>query len=181
MPLDNVTSLIWDLPYGRGRRWGSSVHPFANAVAGGWRTTLINNMRSGNAINLTHSPNAAFQVGNATHRRNISGEFQGPTRDINAYFLAQNVQIPTDVRFPFGNAGRNIGRSHAFFQTDLGLFKEFPLPREGSRVEFRAEFFNLFNRSNFLAANSNRSSASFGRISGTFPARQIQFALKLYY
>ncbi|MEZ5355157.1 MAG: hypothetical protein R2762_21195 [Bryobacteraceae bacterium] len=181
VPVNNVTSLIWDLPYGRGRRWGASMNSWLNAVAGGWRTTLINNMRSGNAINLTYSPNSAFQVGNATHRPNLLGEFQSSTKDIDNYFIAGNVQIPTDVRFPFGNAGRNIGRSHAYFQTDLGLFKEFALPREGSRLEFRAEFFNLFNHSNFLAANSNRSSSSFGRISGTFPARQIQFALKLYY
>ena len=44
-----------------------------------------------------------------------------------------------------------------------------------------SEFFNLLNHSNFLAAASRRDLSSFGTITGTFPARQIQFALKLYY
>jgi hypothetical protein len=48
-------------------------------------------------------------------------------------------------------------------------------------VEFRAEFFNLLNRTNFRGANPDRSAAAFGRISSTFPARQIQFALKVVF
>jgi hypothetical protein len=74
-----------------------------------------------------------------------------------------------------------VARSNSFWQADLGIYKEFPLPREGARVEFRSEFFNLLNRTNFLAANGRVDQASFGTITGTFPARQIQFALKLYW
>lgn len=181
LPLNNVTSIIFDVPYGRGRRWGASLHPLVNAVLGGWRATLINSMHSGYPVNLTYTPTSAFQVGNATHRPNVLPGFQNPAKDVNNYFFADKVLIPTDVRFPFGNAGRNIGRSHAFYQADVGLYKEFPLPREGARVEFRGEFFNLLNESNFVAANSNRSASNFGRVTATFPARQIQFALKLYY
>ena len=48
-------------------------------------------------------------------------------------------------------------------------------------VEFRSEFFNLFNRTNLLAPDSNRSSQTFGLISGSFPARQAQLALKLMF
>jgi hypothetical protein len=48
-------------------------------------------------------------------------------------------------------------------------------------VEFRSEFFNLLNRTNFTTANSNFASSSFGVIDSTFPARQIQFAIKLYW
>ncbi len=88
----------------------------------------------------------------------------------------------TDPSRPFGTAGRNIGRSHALYQLDLGLQKSFPLPiNEATRVEFRAEFFNLLNKTNFRAANGDRSAAAFGRISSTFPARQIQFALKVVF
>jgi hypothetical protein len=49
---------------------------------------------------------------------------------------------------------------------------------EGHALEFRAEAFNATNRTNFQAPNGNRSSNSFGAISSTFPARQVQFALK---
>jgi len=83
---------------------------------------------------------------------------------------------------PFGNAGRNIARSDSFFQFDLGVHKQFRLPiNEATRLELRAEFFNLFNHTNFQAANADITSAAFGNISSTFPARQIQVALKFYF
>jgi len=53
--------------------------------------------------------------------------------------------------------------------------------REDMRVEFRTEAFNLLNKTNFRAADGNRSNATLGRITSAFPARQIQFALKLYF
>jgi hypothetical protein len=52
---------------------------------------------------------------------------------------------------------------------------------EATRLEFRAEFFNLFNKTNFQAANSDITSSAFGTITSTFPARQVQLALKLYF
>jgi hypothetical protein len=59
------------------------------------------------------------------------------------------------------------------------LTKSFKLLREGTALQFRAEAFNLFNRTNFRNANTNRSGAGFGQVRATFPARQIQFALRL--
>lgn len=179
---NNVTSVIYELPFGRGRSWGSDWNPVVNGILGGWRTTLINTARSGFPINLTYSPTAAFQVcSSCTYRPNISGPVQDNKYNPNGWFIASNVQIPTDVTQPFGNAGRNIARMEPFFQSDFGLYKEFLLPREGSRVEFRSEYFNLFNVTNLGAPNSNVSSSSFGRVTSAFPARQIQFALKLYF
>jgi hypothetical protein len=68
-----------------------------------------------------------------------------------------------------------------FYQSDLGVYKSFNLPREGARVEFRSEFFNLLNVTNLGSPDSNASAAAFGTVTNAFPARQIQFALKLYY
>lgn len=182
IPHNNVTSLIYEMPFGRGRKWGSDWNPVVNAFLGGWRTTLINTMRSGFPINLTYSPTAAFQVcSSCTHRPNVSGPVQDNSYDPFNWFLRGNISEPTDVTRPFGNAGRNIGRMEPFYQSDFGLYKQFLLPREGSRVEFRSEFFNLFNQTNLAAPNSNVSSTAFGRVTAAFPARQIQFALKLYF
>jgi hypothetical protein len=50
---------------------------------------------------------------------------------------------------------------------------------ESSKLEFRTEFFNLFNKTNFGAPNSTFGTAAFGQVRSTAPARQIQFALKL--
>jgi hypothetical protein len=182
IPHNNVTSLIYEMPFGRGRKWGSDWNPVVNALLGGWRTTLINTVRSGFPINLTYSPTAPFQVcSSCTHRPNISGPIQDNSYDPFSWFLRGNISEPTDVTRPFGNAGRNIGRMEPFYQSDFGLYKQFLLPREGSRVELRSEFFNLFNQTNFAAPNSNVSSTAFGRVTAAFPARQIQVALKLYF
>jgi hypothetical protein len=103
------------------------------------------------------------------------------------------VTIPTDRSQPFGNAGRNLVRGPNFFQTELGLHKSFPVWRESTKLEFRMEAFNLFNRTNFTVPDSNANNirrdangnpiagGTFGTIRNTFPARQIQFALKLYF
>jgi len=181
-PLNNTTSVVWDLPFGRGRSYGANIHPALDAILGGWRVTGINTMNSGAPINLTYSPTSAFSVSSyPAYRPNITGDIYSSEKSITNYFNKTTVLVPTDVSKPFGNAGRNIGRSHAFYQLDMGLHKDFRLFREESKLEFRAEFFNMFNKTNFQPANGNRSSSAFGTISSTFPARQIQFGLKLYF
>ena len=78
------------------------------------------------------------------------------------------------------HAGRNIVRGYPFYQLDFGLQKKFALPfRERTSVQFRAEAFNLLNKTNFGAPTGDRSSGAFGTIRSTFVARQIQFAVKI--
>ncbi|MBA2732873.1 MAG: hypothetical protein H0U54_08280 [Acidobacteria bacterium] len=126
---------------------------------------------------------AAFQ-GGTSFRPNLTGDPLTPSgqRTIDNYLNRDTVLVPTDQTQPFCSAGRNVARSNAFFQLDFGLHKNFALPmREDMLIEFRAEAFNLFNKTNFPAADGNRSNAGFERITSAFPARQIQFALKLYF
>jgi hypothetical protein len=52
------------------------------------------------------------------------------------------------------------------------------LPGEGKSLEFRTEIFNTLNKTNFSAANGDRSNSSFGKITSTLPTRQVQFALR---
>jgi hypothetical protein len=139
-------------------------------------------MTSGVPINLTYSPSSAFQVsGYPSYRPNITGDIYSAEKSVTNYFNKANVLVPTDVSKPFGNAGRNIARAPAFYQLDMGMHKDFRLFREENKLEFRAEFFNLFNKTNFQTANGQVNSTSFGTISSTWPARQIQFGLKLYF
>jgi hypothetical protein len=185
-PFNNTTSVVWELPVGRGRALGNEMSPWLDSVIGGWTLTGINQMLSGQTINLRYQPspvtsNLASFLGGVALRPNVSGPVLAPPdqRTIDNYFNKANITIPT-VDQPFGTAGRNIARSNAFFQLDFGLQKNFRLPiNEASKLEFRMEAFNLFNKTNFGAANSDRSSGAFGTIRSTFPARQIQFALKL--
>jgi hypothetical protein len=183
-PLNNTTSFMWELPFGKDRRYARTLHPIVEGVLGGWRVVGINTMTSGVPINLSYSPAAAFQVsGLPTYRPNLTGDPLTPEdqRTISTYLNPATVEIPTDRAQPFGNAPRNSVRSNAFYQFDLGLHKTFGLWREQTRLEARIEAFNLFNTTNFGPANGNRSSSSFGAISTTFPARQIQLGVKLYF
>ena len=182
-PFNNTTSFTYELPFGRSRKFGSNWHPVLDGVAGGWRVTGINTMTSGLPVNLTYSPSSQLQVSSApNYRPNITGDpltpegQRGPTN----YLNPNTVVVPTDPTRPFGNAGRNIVRAPSLFQLDLGLHKDFRIT-EGSRLEFRTEAFNILNKTNFMAPDSNRSNNSFGTITSTFPWREIQMALRFVF
>jgi hypothetical protein len=182
-PFNNTTSVVWELPYGKGRKWGSTLPGVADAVLGGWRLTGINTMTSGQPINITYSPAAAGQVSGAPSYRPIylGGDIYAANRSASGWFNRAAFALPP-INEPFGNAGRNIGRTESIYNFDLGLHKDFRLWSESSRIEFRSEFFNLFNTTNWGSPAQNVSNANFGTITGlSSPARQIQFALKLVF
>jgi hypothetical protein len=88
--------------------------------------------------------------------------------------------IPADRSQPFGNAGRNTVRGPGFWQFDAAASKVFALGSPGTtRLEIRVEAFNLLDRANFSAPNSNRSSAAFGTITSTYDPRQVQLGVKV--
>ena len=185
-PFNNTTTVVWEVPFGKRHRFGASMPRVLDGLLGRWSLTGINTMASGQPINLTYDPSAAFiatdgSKNSAVYRPNITGTVLAPSeqRTVTNYFNLNNVQVPTDVTHPYGNAGRNIARSSPYFNLDAGLHKQFPLWNESSNLEFRGEVFNALNKTNFSPASGNRSSSAFGTITGTFPARQIQFALKL--
>ncbi|MBI3209165.1 MAG: TonB-dependent receptor [Candidatus Solibacter usitatus] len=187
--LNNTTTVMYTLPLGQGKKFAASAPGIVDAIIGGWQVSAIHNMWSGPPLNLSYNPAAAQQVsvslsdfrGGISYRPNITGPVLTPAseRTIDNYINPQTVVIPTDPTQPFGNAGRNLARGYALYQMDLGIGKSFRLPREGMSVQFRGEMFNAFNHSNFRNAGLNRSTAGFGQVRATFPARQIQFGLRL--
>jgi len=180
-PLNNTTTVVWELPFGRDRRFANNMNAAAEALLGGWRMTAINTMTSGVPVNLTYGPAANFSVSGApTYRPNVSGDIYAADPTALAYFNPANVTIPTDSTRPFGNAPRNAARGPAIYTLDMGLHKTFNLPRSQTGFEFRLEVFNLFNRTNFGAPNGNRSSTAFGTITSlaTTP-RQLQLGVKV--
>jgi hypothetical protein len=189
VPLLNVTSFVWNLPVGQGRKFGSNMGTLMNGILGGWQISGIHTMRSGRTVNLrynTSGPTAVTSglptfLGGVNLRPNITGDPLAPEdqRSIDNYFNTANITLPTATS-PFGNAGRNIGRGYPFYQFDLGIQKRFALPfRNGGWIEIRAEGFNVLNKTNFGLPNADRNSGAFGTIRSTFQARQLQFAAKV--
>jgi len=188
-PFNNTTSFVYELPIGRGRTIGSDMNRALDAFIGGWTLNGINTMTSGAPINFRYGPspvtnNLPTFLGGVALRPNVTcdpvnrGDRPNPTT---GYFLPVNQCLTRPpVYSPFGSAARNLARSDKYFNLDLAVQKQFKLPfTDESRLDFRAEFFNVFNKTNFGAANSDITSAAFGTISSAFPARQIQLALKL--
>jgi hypothetical protein len=189
-PLNDTTSILYDLPYGKGRRFGGNAPYAMRALLGGWQLSVINSVDSGLPVNLNYSlPTSAGTVVTDiyTFRPSVSGNPKGAAASrvktasaLNGYLNKANVFVPL-TGSPFGNAQRNMVVSYAFFQTDLGLHKAFPLWREGSSFDFRAEAFNVLNKVNYQAPDPNVSDSTFGSITSAFPARQLQFAGKIIF
>jgi hypothetical protein len=197
-PLNNTTSAVWDLPYGHGRKYGAKSNTFVNTALGGWQLTLINTMTSGLPFNLTYSSNTSNQLyttdlvtfrpqmvvaGGAPIKAAASNRVKTTTA-LNGYLDKTNLAVPSITlgnTSPYGNISRNKFRSYAFFQTDLGIHKAFPLWKESTTLDFRAEAFNVLNKVNYQAPDGNISNSTFGTITGYYPPRQLQLAAKFIF
>jgi hypothetical protein len=171
-----VASGIYELPFGKGRRFlnGSGFLP---ALAGDWKLTAIATIESG----------APFTVNDQTDRANIG---QGPAQRPNCL---GDPNLSSDERTPdryfdtsaftpaafgaFGNCGRNTVIGPGMKGFDLAATKLIRFS-EARALEFRAEAFNLFNITNFDLPNRFAFTPNFGKIFSAGPSRQIQFAVK---
>jgi outer membrane receptor protein involved in Fe transport len=185
-----AVSYIYDLPYGKGQRYGSGVHPLLNAVLGGWQATGIFVASSG--VPGTVTVGSTIPGGDA--RPNLIGDpvlpasQRSPDHWLNPAAFVANRDSQGNL-LP-GDAGRNIFRGPSYTNADLGLGKFFRIS-ERVRLQFRSEFFNLSNTPHFALPVRRMSDPAFGRITHTrnpvnfgstatsYASRMIQLALKL--
>jgi len=189
----NVSSVVYNLPFGKGGKYFSNVNPIANQLIGGWQLSSINTANSGLPVNVYYSPSTANDVtgltaeyrGQAILRPNVSctggtgSNGQSTAQMLLTYFAGCTFSTPP-ASAPFGNLGRNAFRGPSLEQWDLAVNKDFFLG-EKYKLQFRSEFFNILNHTNFAPPNQQSNSASFGQITSAFPARQIQFGLKFLF
>ena len=189
----NVSSVVYNLPFGKGGKYYTNVNPVLNQLIGGWQLSSINTANSGLPINVYYSPSTANDVtgltaeyrGQAIERPNVSctggtgSNGQSTAQMLLTYFAGCTFSTPP-ASAPFGNLGRNAFRGPSFEQWDLAVNKDFFFG-ERYKLQFRSEFFNILNHTNFAPPNQQSNSASFGQITSAFPARQIQFGLKLLF
>ena len=185
----NVTSVVYQLPFGKGQKFLNSLHPALDAVLGGWELNGINTGSTGLPVNVYYTPSAANDVtglaaeyrGQAFQHPNVSGSAasQSTAQSLLTYFAGYTFTTPP-ASAPFGNLGRNAFRTPGLAQLDFAVNKNFRIT-EGIKLQFRSEFFNVLNHTNFGPPNNVSSSTAFGTITTTLPARQIQFGLKLLF
>lgn len=212
-----TASVIYDLPFGKGKQFGNSWNSLADSLLGGWQVTLIEKITSGFAFPLIDGVNnsgVSFNTGGNGLNQNRPDRISNPYKAgvvtanpnpqcqllIGQSALVGGVTVngiapaslgaPGDVFNPcafasaalgeLGNASRVPVFGPDFVNTDFSVIKQFKLPWENMGLNFRTEFFNLFNHAQFGQPGSNVSGPGFGAVNSTVNnPRLIQFGLKL--
>ncbi len=201
--------VTYQLPVGRGKQFGKDMNSALNAVVGNWEIGGIVTMHTGNALTLNEfggwgqfngDPSGTNGIGNyfLSARPNCSGPLHtvdkfvpaDPLKGIPAYIRWFDTSVVSHPANSFGTCSVGNGRGPGLAQVDMSLHKAFLLG-EQRRLEFRAEFINLFNRAiyNFSGGvgtvpnnpSLGTSNPNFGNLTGSQGARNIQLALKFYF
>ena len=183
---------VYDLPFGRGRAYGSNAKGFVGAALGGWRLATTAILYSGFPVTIfgpdnSNTNNAGwgfsranqYRPMNITHRSLQNWWGTDPSvapcqgAGVDNGVCAYGVAAPNT----FGTAHNSTQRSPGYRQVDTSLFKDFHIS-ERQVISFRADFFNLFNIASYSNPDNNITDSTFGLINSVrSPARQIQLAL----
>jgi hypothetical protein len=177
-----VASASWLLPA------SSRAPAAARALFNGWQVNVAASYNSGTPFTVSDSANVALQAnsppisGFPASRPNLVGDPNAGPHTVEAWlsrsaFERLNVQTQAGR---FGNAGRNIARGPSYTNVDLALVRDLAFV-SASRLQIRAEVFNVFNHANFGLPVADLNSPSFGRILSAGPPRLMQFAVKLLF
>jgi hypothetical protein len=178
-----VASYVWELPFGRGRRYGNGWSRGMDLALGGWQLTGIHVLQSGLALTATLGGSTVLNLGGERRARpNLVGDPELPSseRTLARWFNTDAFAAFSPAPQAFGNAGVGIMRGPGVANFDFTLAKNFPLS-DRRYVQFRTELFNAFNHANFGPPNIARDSSGFGQILSAANARIIQFGVKLYF
>jgi hypothetical protein len=190
VPQRLVISYVLDLPFGRGRRYMSGATGAMDKLIGGWGVDGVTIFQSGFPLVFSNSdPNYATLFGAGSRPNYIAGCNKsapaGGSAQLNEWFNTACFSAPAD--FTFGNESRTDPtlRGDGVKNFDFSVFKRTKFgPDEKLGLEFRTEFFNLFNRTQFAPPNTSFGSATFGQVTSTYPGtnpRLIQFGLKFLF
>ncbi len=191
-----VIAYAYQLPFGKGKMFGGNASGVMNQVIGGWQIAGITSASTGNWFTIT-DPNVNSSntdcggtVGFNCARPNVIGNPNAKPCVPGTFY--NTCAFTSDlVQGTYGNAGRNIVLGPGYQDWDLSIFKNFPI-HEQTRLEFRADFFNIWNHTNFLTGPTG-SDGQFEPVAvelGTpqmgFPQaardpRLVQFALKFLF
>jgi hypothetical protein len=198
--------VLYDLPFGKGKHFGGGWNGATNAVLGNWSVNVIERALTGFPLFVVDSGNASGvpfvwnsgasfdrpnEVGDPNKGGDMGGQTGCPTKVHTLQHWFNPCAFQSAPAGKLGTAPRAPLYGPHFVNTDLSLVKNFLLPwREGMGLQFRAEFFNLFNHPNFYLDGDGgfgqmqniASQNTFGVVNdtvGTDKARVMQFALKL--
>lgn len=177
-----VGSYEWALPFWRdGQNW-------YQWALDGWHLNGIGTLMSGTPFTVFDSNDVAAQgsapeiTGFSAQRPNLVGNPNSGTRTVSSWLNASAYQRldPVANAGQFGTEGRNVNFGPGYANWDFGALKNFKFT-ESKQLQFRAELFDILNRTNFRLPDSDISSPTFNHILASQAPRQVQFALKFMY
>jgi Carboxypeptidase regulatory-like domain len=197
-------AVTYNLPFGKGKRYGGNWNGAVNAVLGGWEVDVIEKATSGFPLFVVDSNNGsgvAFSWnGNALNRPDMVGDpnkagpvaanpgCSAPTQIHTIQHWFNPCAFAHNSLGELGDSNRAPVYGPRFVNTDLSFVKHFPLPVESMRLDFRAELFNAFNHAQFYLQGASSAMqdvnalSSFGVVNGTVNnPRVVQLALKLIF
>ncbi|MDX1983098.1 MAG: TonB-dependent receptor, partial [Bryobacteraceae bacterium] len=163
-----IGNTVWEVPIGNGKAVNIS-NPVLNAIAGGWSTGLILEFRTGVPFSIQENNAAAIFPTAAAVRSNATGPYaENPNWRANvlgqSFFVRETFVAPPPLTF--GTLGRSLAIGPGAFIGDLSVLKDFSMPWEGHKLQFRWESLNFANHANFASPVTGRGNPNFGRITG---------------
>jgi len=177
-----VGSYDWALPF-----WAHGQNWYQRAL-GGWQLDGIATLMSGTPFTVFDSNDVAAEgtapeiTGFSSQRPNLVGNPNNGPRTVSSWLNTsayQRLDVTANAG-QFGTEGRNVNVGPAYADWDFAALKNFKVT-ESMRIQFRAELFDLLNRTNFRLPDSDISSPTFNHILASEAPRQVQFALKFMY
>src|ERR1700730_5856576 len=181
IPHSLVVFYNYELPYGRGKQFGSDSKGVVNSILGGWQLSGILTAKSGLPLSINPAQNNAGGFGFNQRPNIVAGVNPVPqNRSIDNWINPAAFAQPDP--FTFGDSARFLSslRAPRYVNWDMGLQKWWNFT-ETMRLQFRFEMFNAFNHPNFFEPDTNLGDKNFGRITSAYPARSLQFATKFYF
>jgi len=173
-----VASYVYDLPFGKGKKFGNAWHPVANQILGGWQMGGILSLHTGFPLTIQSTDRSGTTSRGA--RADRIGNGAGPKQVGPGNTWLDKAAFKEPKTGTLGNSGVGVIRGPGLRNFSLSLQKYFPVT-EHKRFEFRGEFYNLTNTPIFGAPNRSVSSVTFGELTASQGERNIQLGLKFYF
>jgi hypothetical protein len=171
-----TVNTVYEVPFGRGKKYGTDINRLLDAGIGGWEITGIYSFVSGAPLTFD-VPGATLGNGYDT-RPNLVGSLTAPNKGAAGWFNASALAAPAS--YAYGNSGMGILDAPAFRGLDMALLKNFHIT-EPTYFQFRWEVFNVPNVTNLDAPNTSIGQSTTGQIFSAQAARQMQLGLKLIF
>jgi hypothetical protein len=169
-------SSVYELPFGAGKRW-LAAGPVAYVV-GGWSLSDVTTVQSGPPVTVVTQTNTTNSFSSGSLRPNVLRDPNLSDRKVAQWFDTTAFAQPAADQF--GSEGVGIVRAAGLVNFDISLQRFFKIT-ERVRFQFRAEFFNAFNHTNFALPATTFGSPTFGQVTSAGPARQIELGMRIQF